>query len=128
MSKKSNLSTFVIKFDDAKDSQRNTQISNDFDSLKKASVLEAFLPIECKATKFYTKKIFAIVQSELYDSVYSCPPNPISIVEGHDVCIVLEQSLGEYGENQSMFFKQFSKVDHNRKVNEFEFRSEIVIF
>lgn len=52
----------------------------------------------------YEKNIFSIVQNELFHSIYSCSHGTVSIVEGHDVYVVLEQSLGQYGENWSMFF------------------------
>ncbi|XP_071742498.1 protein FAR1-RELATED SEQUENCE 5-like [Rutidosis leptorrhynchoides] len=67
-----NLLTFMDGFESAMLKQRSKQESLDAQTIKKNPKLLTQLKVEKHALKVYTHAIFAIVQKEIYEALYSC--------------------------------------------------------
>ncbi|KAL4573725.1 hypothetical protein LXL04_020541 [Taraxacum kok-saghyz] len=111
-----NLVMFICKFDAAMDKQRSIQSASDFTSVSKLPPISTRLEFENQASRFYTHKMFGIFQKEVHDCVWSCSVVNCTSVYDHDSFLVLEQVMGEFGENKSVFFnvKSNNFRSHNR--------------
>ncbi|GKA44673.1 FAR1-related sequence 5-like protein [Tanacetum coccineum] len=61
---KTMLNEFVIQFDKAVDTRRGAEEDEDFKTMNSMPILSSVHPLEAKAGKCYTKKIFEIFQKE----------------------------------------------------------------
>ncbi|KAL4557142.1 hypothetical protein LXL04_035314 [Taraxacum kok-saghyz] len=116
MSNTTNLVMFICKFDAAMDKQRSIQSASDFTSVSKLPQISTRLEFENQASRFYTHKMFSIFQKEVHDCVWTCSVVNCTSVYDHDSFLVLEQVMGEFGENKSVFFnvKSNNFRSHNR--------------
>jgi hypothetical protein len=125
MSNTTNLVMFICKFDAAMDKQRSIQSASDFTSVSKLPPISTRLEFENQASRFYTHKMFGIFQKEVHDCVWSCSVVNCTSVYDHDSFLVLEQVMGEFGENKSVFFnvKSNNFRSHNRSQFQYQVSS-----
>ena len=87
------------------DKQRNSQASNDFNSV--VAKIKPITPVgfEEQDAEHYTLKMFKIIQDELHDSVWTCFPSPgISYSSnGVELSIVIEKPFGGKVKGKSSF-------------------------
>ncbi|XP_071713032.1 protein FAR1-RELATED SEQUENCE 5-like [Rutidosis leptorrhynchoides] len=86
-----NLLTFMDGFESAMLKQRSKQESLDAQTIKKNPKLLTQLKIEKHALKVYTHAIFAIVQKEIYEALYSCLLDKMDKEEETEIYVVKEE-------------------------------------
>ncbi|XP_071729038.1 uncharacterized protein [Rutidosis leptorrhynchoides] len=110
-----NLLTFMDGFESAMLKQRSKQESLDAQTIKKNPKLLTQLKIEKHALKVYTHAIFAIVQREIYEALYSCLLDKMDKEEETEIYVVKEEKeKTKEGPNEEKKFFHY-KVLHNSK-------------
>ncbi|XP_071740113.1 protein FAR1-RELATED SEQUENCE 5-like [Rutidosis leptorrhynchoides] len=106
-----NLLTFMDGFESAMLKQRSKQESLDAQTIKKNPKLLTQLKIEKHALKVYTHAIFAIVQKEIYEALYSCLLDKMDKEEETEIYVVKEEKekTKEGSNEEKQFFHYKNK-------------------
>ena len=114
----------MIAFESFMERQRSNQGRRDFNDVERYPLRKTQLAIEGKAYMYYTRKVFLLVQKELFHSIYSCSQWNGTMTPDSEVWMVREkinhsEKTDSRGKPRSEKVKDRTEWDDNLRERDF---------
>ena len=113
------LVSFMMSYESAMERQRYRQEHLDFKTFDAAPKCLTQLEIERHAAKVYTRTIFLLVQTEMYEACWNCTIQDLKIEEGCEIVVIRDKNPLVYKKTKKELAKEQAEEENSEEKKKF---------